>query len=333
MIIKSYELKKNLNKDINIFLFYGQNSELIDETIQKEITTVFTKNSYCYDENEIMSNKSAFEESIFNKSFFESEKLIIINRVTDKILELIKDIREKKDNDLKIILKSGVLEKKSKLRNFFEKNNDLIIIPFYEDNYQALMFFAQNFCKENKIKISTQNINFVLEKTKGDRLNLKNELEKIKSFSQNKLTIEFNDLLKIINSSEDYKISELTDHCLAKNKQKIIRILNDNNSTMEDNILILKSFLYKLKRLEKLKKEIEIKKNQDQVISSYKPAIFWKDKDIIKKQLTTLSINDIKLFINKINALELLIKKNSNISTQITNNFIFETLEDTNNLI
>ena len=285
MIIKSYELKKNLNKDINIFLFYGQNSELIDETIQKEITTVFTKNSYCYDENEIMSNKSAFEESIFNKSFFESEKLIIINRVTDKILELIKDIREKKDNDLKIILKSGVLEKKSKLRNFFEKNNDLIIIPFYEDNYQALMFFAQNFCKENKIKISTQNINFVLEKTKGDRLNLKNELEKIKSFSQNKLTIEFNDLLKIINSSEDYKISELTDHCLAKNKQKIIRILNDNNSTMEDNILILKSFLYKLKRLEKLKKEIEIKKNQDQVISSYKPAIFWKDKDIIKKQL------------------------------------------------
>ena len=332
MIIKSYELKKNLNKNINIFLFYGQNSELINETIQKEITTVFTKNSYSYEENEILSNKSAFEESVFNKSFFENEKLIIINRVTDKILELIKDIKEKEDNDLKIILKSGVLEKKSKLRNFFEKNNDLIIIPFYEDNHKTLMSFAQNFCKKNKIKISTENINFVLEKTKGDRLNLKNELEKIKNFSQSKLSVEFDDLLKIISSSEDYKISELTDHCLAKNKQKTIKILNDNNSSVENNILILKSFLYKLKRLEKLKKEIEIKKNQDQVISAYKPSIFWKDKDIIKKQLNTLSMNDIKSFIKKINALELLIKKNASISNEITNNFIFETIENTNNL-
>ncbi len=331
MIIKSYELKKFLNKKINIFLFYGQNSELIDETLQKEITPVFTKNSYSYDETEILSNKSAFEESVFNKSFFESEKLIIINRATDKILELIKDIKEKEDVDLKIILKSGVLEKKSKLRSFFEKNNDLIIIPFYEDNYQALMFFAQNFCKEHKIKISTQNINFILEKAKGNRLNLKNELEKIKNFSQSKSSIEFDDLLKIISSSEDYKISELTDYCLAKNKNKTIKILNDNSSTVEDNILILKSFLYKLKRLKKLKKEIEIKKNQDEVISSFKPIIFWKDKDIIKKQLNALSMNDIKSFIKKINDLELLIKKNSNISNEITNNFIFETIENTNN--
>jgi len=333
MIIKSYELKKSLDKKINIFLLYGQNSELIDETLQKEIKPLFTKNSYNYDETEILSNKSTFEESVFNKSFFESEKLIIINRVTDKILELIKDIREKEDNDLKIILKSGVLEKKSKLRSFFEKNNDLIIIPFYEDNHQTLMFFAQNFCKENKIKISTENINFILEKTKGNRLNLKNELKKIKSYSQSKISIEFDDLLRIISSSEDYKISELTDYCLAKNKRKTIKILNDNISSMEDNILILKSFLYKLKRLEKLKKEIELNKNQDQVISSYKPTIFWKDKDMIKKQLSTLSINDIKSFIKKINTLELLIKKNSNIANEITNNFIFETIENANNFV
>ena len=333
MIIKSYELKKSLDKKINIFLLYGQNSELIDETLQKEIKPLFTKNSYNYDETEILSNKGAFEESVFNKSFFESEKLIIINRVTDKILELIKDIREKEDNDLKIILKSGVLEKKSKLRSFFEKNNDLIIIPFYEDNHQTLMFFAQNFCKENKIKISTENINFILEKTKGNRLNLKNELKKIKSYSQSKISIEFDDLLRIISSSEDYKISELTDYCLAKNKRKTIKILNDNISSMEDNILILKSFLYKLKRLEKLKKEIELNKNQDQVISSYKPTIFWKDKDMIKKQLSTLSINDIKSFIKKINTLELLIKKNSNIANEITNNFIFETIENANNFV
>ena len=184
-------------------------------------------------------------------------------------------------------MKARVLEKKSKLRNFFEKKNDLIIIPFYEYNYQTLLFLAQKFFNENKIKISTQNINFILEKSKGSRINLKNELTKIKNFSQNKQKIEFNDLLKITSSAEDYKISELTDQCLAKNKNKIINILNENNQSMEDNILILKSFLYKLKRLKKLKEEIETKKNQEQVISEYKQAIFWKDKDIIKKQLNT----------------------------------------------
>ncbi len=334
MIIKSHDLKKFLNKEVNIFLFYGQNSELIEETIQNDIKPTFTKNFYNYDEIEILSNKNGFEESVFNKSFFDNEKLIIINRVTDKILEIIKNIFEKKDKDLKIILKSGVLEKKSKLRNFFEKSNDLIIIPFYEDSHQTLMFLVQNFCKENKIKISNQDINFILERTKGNRLYLKNELIKIKRFCQNKKFIKFDDLLKITSSSENYKISELTDHCLAKNKDKIINILNENSSSIEDNILILKSFLYKLKRLKKIKNEIEInKKNQDQAIASYKPPIFWKEKDIIKKQLNILSIDDIKSFIKQVNNLELLIKKNSNLSNQITNNFIFETVNSPNNLI
>ena len=171
------------------------------------------------------------------------------------------------------------------------------------------------------------------DKTKGNRSNLKNELVKIKSLSQSKSLIEFDDLVKITSSSEDYKISELTDHCLAKNKNKIINILNENNSSMEDNILILKSFLHKLKRLKKLKKEIEINKNPDQAISSYKPLIFWKEKDIIKKQLNCLTIDDIKSYIKKINKLELLIKKNSNLSSEITNNFIFETITRSNNLI
>ena len=219
------------------------------------------------------------------------------------------------------------------MRNFFEKTNDLIIIPFYEDNHQTLHILAQNFFKENNIKISPQNINFILEKAKGSRLNLKNELVKIKNFCGNKSSIEFDELLKLTSSAEDYKISELTDHCLARNKNKTINILNENNSTVEDNILILKSFLYKLKRLEKLKKEIEIKKNTDQVISSYKPLIFWKDKDIIKKQLNILSRKDIKSFIKKINKLELLVKKNANLSSEITNNFIFETINQANNSI
>jgi len=309
MIIKFYDLKKFLNSKTSIFLFYGQNVSLIEETINKNVKRVFIGNIYNYEESEVLSDINEFQIGLYNKSFFDNEKLIIINRVTDKILELIKNIIEKNNESIKIILKSGNLEKKSKLRNFFEKNKDLIILPFYEDSHKDLMDLALNFFKKNKIKISTQNINYILQKTKGNRLNLKNELEKIKSLYKSNSIIEFDHLLKIISSSEDYKISEFTDHCLAKNKNKTIKILNDNNFIKDDSILILKSFLHKLKRLIILKKEITARKDQDSVISSYKPTIFWKDKEIIKQQLNSLSANDIKTFIKQINSLELLIKK------------------------
>ena len=90
--------------------------------------------------------------------------------------------------------------------------------------------------------------------------------------------------------------------------------------------MILKTFLYKLKRLKKLKLELEVKKNADTVLSSYKPPIFWKDKDIVKQQLKIWSLSQLKSLINKTNHIELLIKKNSQVSNQIINNFILERL-------
>ena len=326
MIIKHYELKNNLKGKNNFFLLYGQNSGLIEEVIDKDLKPIFSKNIFKYDESEILSDISAFKEGLFNKSFFENDKLIIINRVSDKILDIIKEIYDKEDENLKVILKSGNLEKKSKLRNFFEKSKNLIIVPFYEDTHQSLLFVAQSFFKENKIKISPQNINYIIENSKGNRINLKNELEKIKNFSQKKLSVELNEIIKLTNLAENYNISELTDQCLAKNRKKTLNILNENNPSPEDNILILKNFLYKLKRLKKLKIELENKKNTDAVISSYKPPIFWKDKDMIKQQLKIWSLPQIKSLINKTNDMELLIKKNFQASNQIINNFILEKL-------
>ena len=326
MIIKHYELKNNLKVKNNYFLLYGQNSGLIEEIIDKDLKPIFSKNIFKYDELEILSDINAFKEGLVNKSFFENDKLIIINRVSDKILDIIKEISDKNDEHLKIILKSGNLEKKSKLRNFFEKSKNLIIIPFYEDTHQSLLFLAQNFFRENKIKISPQNINYIIENSKGNRINLKNELEKIKNFSQKKLSVELNEIIKLTNLAENYNISELTDQCLARNKKKTLNILNENNPSPEDNILILKNFLYKLKRLKKLKLELQNKKNTDAVISSYKPPIFWKDKDMIKQQLKIWSLPQIKSLINKTNNMELLIKKNFQASNQIVNNFILEKL-------
>ncbi len=333
MIIKSYDLKNNLTKDINIYLLYGQNIGLIEETINKDIKSNFSKNIYNYEEAQVLTDRDNFEEKIYSKSFFENDKLIIINQVTDKILDIVKSIKNKKIQDLKIVLKSGILEKKSKLRNLFENEKNLIIIPFYEDNFQTLLTIAQKFFKENKIKISPQNISFIVEKSKNNRIVLNNELEKIKYFTRRKASINFDDLLKIISTAENYSLSELADQCLAKNKKKTLNILNDNIPSIEDNILILKSFLYKLKRLKKLKEKIEIKNNQEQVISSYKPAIFWKDKDIIRQQLKMWTLEEIKVFIQNINNLELMVKKNYHISNQIINNFIIEKLDNTNNSI
>ena len=141
---------------------------------------------------------------------------------------------------------------------------------------------AQNFLKNKKIKISPQNINFIIERSKGSRINLKNELEKIASYSEKKLSINLNEIVKITNSNSNYDASELADNCLALNKKKTLMILNENNSSLEDNIIIIKTFLYKLKRLKKLKVELSSKKDLDYVLSSYKPPIFWKDKNLLK---------------------------------------------------
>ena len=331
MIIKYFDLKKNLKNNINFYLFYGLNVGLIEETIKNSLEPIFSKNVFNYDENEILTNIEEFKQNIFNKSFFENDKLIIINRATDKILSIVEDIIDKDVTETVIILKSGSLEKKSKLRNFFEKDKKTIITAFYEDNYQSLMMIAQKFFKEKKIKISPQNINFIVERSKGNRISLKNELEKIENFSLNKLSVELNDILKITNLAENYSASDLADQCLTRNKKKTLNILNENNISTEENILILKTFLYKLKRLKKLKINLALQKNLDTVISSYKPTIFWKDKDLVKQQLKIWSLSQIQFLIKKVNNVELLIKKNSQVSNQIINNFILERLEISNN--
>jgi len=331
MIVKYFDLKKEIKKNNNFYLLYGSNSGLIEETINSTLKPNFSKNLYYLDEKEILTNENQFKEGILNKSFFDDDKLIIINRATDKILNTIKEIIEKKIDDLKIILKSEVLEKKSKLRNFFEKNNNTIIVPFYEDNYQSLLFLAQKFIKEKKIKISSQNINFIIERSNGNRINLKNELEKISIYSLRKGSINLDEIIKLTNLAENYNISNLIDQCLAGNKKKTVKILNENNPSSEDNILIIKNFLYKLKRLKKLKENLKVNENTEMILSSYKPTIFWKDKEIIKQQLKVWTLGKIRHQIKEINELENQIKKNSQISSLTINNFIFDSLNNINN--
>ena len=331
MITKYYDLKKINKNDLDYFLFYGPNIGLIEETINNTLKPIFSSNIYNYDEVEILNNTSNFHADVLNKSFFENDKLIIINRVTDKIYEIIKKIIEDKTEDIKIILKAGNLEKKSKIRNFFEKQKNLIITAFYEDTYQALFQITQNFLRERKINISNEIINLIIERSRNNRINLTNELEKVSLlyFKKNK-TVNLKDIQKLTNLVENYNYSEVVDCYLLENKKKTIYILNENNLSVEDDILILKSFLFKLKRLKSLKKKLEENINIEEVLNTFKPAIFWKEKEIVKQQLKIRNLSNINILLKKINNLELLIKKNSQISRQIVNNFI---LENSNSLI
>ena len=331
MIIKSFELNKiNMDKS-NFFLLYGENDGFKNEVMRDYFEKNFLNKIYKYDEKEILDNKDNFFNSILSKSFFENEKLIIILRATDKIKEITEEIFEKKIDDVKFLFISGILEKKSKLRALFEKNKKTICIPFYADTNQTLSLIVSNYFRNKKISISQQLINIIVERSRGNRQNLKNELFKIETYLNQKKSINLEEILKLTNLSENYNISELTDNCLSKNNKKTAHILNENNLSDEDCIMVLRTLLFKSKRLLKIQKEIDNKKNIDQVITSFKPPIFWKDKEIVKRQISEWSLEKIKKLILEINDIELLIKKNSINSINIVSDFIISKSIKVNN--
>ena len=332
MISKFYEINKHKEK-VNYYLFYGENEGQKLDTISSNFGNFTKENTYKYDEKDIIQNNSLFFDKIYSKSFFEKEKLIIISSVTDKILDLVKETVDSVNTEITVILLSKRLEKKSKLRNFFEKNEKILIIPFYEDTISTLITIGRKILSDNKMSLSQENLNLIIERSQGDRVNLKNELEKIINFSKNKNKIELDDILKLTKLSENYSASELADNCLSKNKKKTLNILNENIPSNDDNILILKTFLYKLKRLRKLRINLDNNSNVENVINSFRPPIFWKEKNLIKQQIKIWEINDIEQFIIDINNTESLIKKNPQVSNQIMNDMILNKLENTNNQI
>ena len=320
MIFKSFEINK-INKKINqLILFYGKNEGLKNEALS---ILIRDKNDVQnYEEKEVLDNENNFIENILTKSLFEKEKFIVIKRTTDKILKVIETLLLKNLENTTIILNSDNLEKRSKLRSFFEKDKKLVCIPFYPDNDQTLSKLAYNFLNNKKISLSPSNVNLIVGKCSGDREALINELQKIEYFCKNGKKINSENISKLINLNENHSISELIDNCLAQNKKKIISILNENNFSNEDCIMIIRSFIIKAKKLLVLSKTYETNKNIDLTISSAKPPIFWKEKEITKQQIQKWKPNSIKDLIYALSEAELQIKKNINNSINLITDFI-----------
>ena len=331
MILKSFQLKK-INIDKNKFiLFYGVNEGLKKEEISKLIIKEKKENISRYEEKELIENSENFLDSIFSKSLFEDRKIIIINQASDKILNLINLIIEKDISDISIILNANNLEKKSKLRTFFEKNKETICTAFYADTTSTLLVYAQNFLLKINIKLSQENLNLIVNKCNGDRGILKNELEKIRSYVLGGKNITHEKIIKLINLIEDYSVAELVDNCLAKNVKKTLTILNENNFSKEDSIVIVKTFLFKLKKLLKLVKEYSLNKNISETIQNAKPPIFWKDKEIIQQQIIQWNPKKLNEVIIDLVELELQIKKNYENAIFTISNFIINSSKSKTN--
>ena len=331
MIVKSYELNKLEIYHHNFYLFYGANEGLKDETIKNILEKNYLGKIYRYEEKEILDNTNDFFNSLLTKTFFDDKKLIVINRATDKVKDIIEELIEKNPKDIQFILNSKNLEKKSTLRKIFEKDKSIICVPFYEDNNQTLNSIISLFFRNKKIPISQQLINILIERSRGDRKNLNNELVKIENFSLNKKNINLTEIIKLTNLADNYSASELVDHSLAKNTRKTVAILNENNYSDEDNIIIIRTLLSKLKRLAKIYELVDDKNNIENAISSFKPPIFWKDKALVIQQIKAWGKNELENLIYETNEIEFLIKKNSNSGKNILFDFIINNSRKINN--
>ena len=321
MIIKSFEFEKIKSKNYKSILLYGVNQGLKDEIIKNTILKDFSGEILKYNETEAIEKSEIILESFLNGSLFDKQKIILISRCSNKIYSFIEKFLGKDISQAKIVLISENLDKKSKLRALYEKSKDLVCVPFYEDNQQSLGIFANKYLQNKNIKLSREILNLIIERSQGDRGNLKNELQKIENLSLSKKNISNKDIIKITNLAENYTVFELVDNYLAKNQKKVSKIINENNFEIDDSIIILRTLLSRSKRLLKLKNMQNVNKSIDDAITVYKPPIFWKEKDIVKQQMSNWSEDEVKKKIFEISNLEILIKKNSS-SINLISDFI-----------
>ena len=330
MIIKSYEIQKNISNfsKKKIYLIYGENTGLKKEIANSIKNAVIKKDDnleiLSTYESEILDNEETFINFIYSGSLFGNKKIINIFEGTDKIYKKIIDIHANFNENVFLIISAIALDKKSKLRNFFEKDNNTICIPCYPDSDRDLGDIIRSELKINNISLSNESINLLIEKSNSDRGNLRNEIEKIKSYSLNKKNIEIDEIKILINFTGDYKSDVLVNECLCGNIFQYKKIISELYVNTINQVLLLRILSNKVQRLLNIKKQETKSISVESLINISKPPIFWKEKSIVKKQLSVWKLNDLKNIAKGINNTELLCKKNPQVSNVIFFNFFLE---------
>ena len=314
MIYKSYILEENTKifKNFNISLFYGENTGLKKE-FKNVIKKIYGKATYLnYFQDEILKNLDSFYSELNNNSLFEEEKIYFINNITDKFYEFFLSI-EAKLKSQKIILFADNLEKKSKIRDYFEKSKKLAVIACYQDNEVSLKKHILKKLKGYE-GLTNEIMNFILQQTNLDRLSVNNEIEKIQSFNINK-RITKQDLEQILDQQSNENFNVLKDKAMNGDKKNTNKLLSDTIFEPEKNVMYLSLINQRLNQLNEFK-DIKIQ-NQEIALSKLKPQIFWKDKSNFMLQTTKWNSNKIKRALKKSYNLEIKIKSDNVIKKEL----------------
>ena len=317
MIYKSYiiEQNNNLMEKSSSILFYGENLGLQDEFKNKIKKLNYQKEFINFSQDEILKNENLLINEIQNVSLFGKEKIFFVNQVSDKIFKIIEKILNK-DINSGIFLFANLLEKKSKIRNYYEQSKQFGIVPCYPDNEISLKKIILNTLKSFE-GLNPYNLNLILSSSNLDRMKLMNELNKIKIFFMDKI-IKTKELEILLNSSINEDFSLLKDEALAGNNKKTNKLLADTIIDDEKNTLYIGQINHRLNRLLEAH-QIAISNNSkvETFIDSLKPPIFWKDKKIFIDQFNKLNIKKINSILDDTYKLEIQFKLNTNINKRI----------------
>jgi len=335
MIIKSYELSnKIVSLEKYVYLFYGENKGLKDD-LKNHTINFIKKNKEVeiinFNEDQLLKLNDSYYNAIQTGSLFSKTKIIIINFATNKSFDFVNFLLEKNINDVNLILISNILEKKSKLRQLGEKSTDIICVPCYYDTQKNLSIIMNNALRENKINISSESVNLLIENSGGDRHNLKNELGKIVAYAKNKKTVSFEEVKRLVNSQENLEIDEITTNCLCGNLTKFKRSLNFISFGNINHILLIKILSRKIEKLIQYQAAQKDYPNIDSLINNVKPPIFWKEKPNVKKQLEVWKNKNLNELIAEINIIEEKYKQHYDVSKIILNDFIVKLCKRANN--
>ncbi len=308
MQYKSYLIEQNIgNLKENLVLFYGENIGLIDDF--KSSIKKFYKDQFeiiNFTQEDILKNNNLLTKEVMNSSLFDKKKILFIQQSDDKLLKHFEELKSEL-NENKIYIFSSTLDKKSKLRNFFEKNSEVGIVPCYQDNEQSIKKIIFEKLKGHE-GLSAINVNMIIENSGLERSKLNNELEKIKLFFNNKI-IETEKLEILLNIKINEDFNTLKDHALLGNKLKTNKLLSETIIDDEKMLFYLNSLNQRLNKIKEVRQSSST--NIELSVNSLKPPIFWKDKPNFIDQTKKWTNKKIIEILDLTYKLEVQIKSNS----------------------
>jgi DNA polymerase-3 subunit delta len=244
VILKSYIVEQDLSilKQYQAVLLYGVNEGFKDEIKSKLKVNNKESEIINFFENEIVKNKDILQENIINESLFNKKKIIFIQSASDKILNEIIESLKKERKDIKIIIFADNLDKKSKLRNLFEKEKNLAVLACYADSEKSLI----NYISKELIGfkgLTGELINLIINNSNSNRKIIRSELVKIKSFFSAK-KINKNDLLELLNIKSDTNFEKIRDNILIGEKGLVNKLLSEIEILEEDTFFYLNNLNY-----------------------------------------------------------------------------------------